>query len=301
MNRRDFLQTAALAAAGALAGRLKAQPDPPGAQKMPTLKFAQIADIHMTGFTMQDGQCCPRLPEYAWWAYSRRYDLMGYLLPIALKQIHEQFGAEFVVFTGDQAENGFTKYGKEDLELAKKVAEEHAGVPVHFAYGNHDGPQDKWSAIHGPLDYVFDAGDVRCVVLNTGSMEREKEQESSAKALSVLKEALTDKKARQVLVFAHQWIYPTDAEGYSMARAEEVLAAVEGDPRVVAVINGHYHTGRYNEKSGVHYCTAKALCEPPLSYSTYELTPTELVWTEYKLSAREKAFVVGEERKLKVR
>jgi predicted phosphodiesterase len=301
MNRRDFLHTAALAAAGALAGRLNAQPDPPGAQKMPTLKFAQIADIHMTGYTIQEGQVCPRLPEYAWWATSRRYDLMGYLLPIALKQIHEQFDADFVIFTGDQAESGFTKYGKADLELAKSVAEEHAVMPVHFAYGNHDGPQDKWSEIHGPLDYSFDMGDVRCVVLNTGSMDRAKEQGSARKALEVLREALADKTARQVLVFAHQWIYPTDAEGYSMALAEEALAAVEGDPRVVAVINGHYHTGKYSEKNGVHYCTAKALCEPPLSYSTYELTATELVWTEYMLSSREKAFVVGETRRLTLR
>lgn len=268
---------------------------------MPTLKFAQIADIHMTGYTIQDGQVCPRLPDYAWWATSRRYDLMGYLLPIALKQIHEQFGADFVIFTGDQAENGFTKFGTADLEQVKAVAEEHAVVPVWFAYGNHDGPQDKWSEIHGPLDYSFDLGDVRCVVLNTGSMEWEKERQSSRKALGVLQEALADKNPRQVLVFAHQWIYPTDTEGYSMANAEEVLATVEGDSRVVAVINGHYHTGKYSEKNGIHYCTAKALCEPPLSYSTYELTPTELVWTEYKLSSQEKAFVVGETRELKLR
>jgi predicted phosphodiesterase len=226
---------------------------------------------------------------------------MGYLLPLALKQIHEQFGPQFVVFTGDQVDDGFSKYGKADLEQVKAVAEKNAGGPVHFAYGNHDGPQDQWARMHGPLDYSFDVGDVRCVVLNTGSMEPEKEQESSLKALECLQTALRDAGPKRVIVLAHQWIYPTDVEGYSIVRAEAVLAAVEADPRVVAVINGHYHSGKYSEKSGVHYCTAKAFCEPPLCYSTYELTPTELVWTEYKLSSQAKAFVAGETRRLKLR
>lgn len=302
MKRRDFLKHSALAAAGAvLGGHAFAQTTATTGDKKMTVKFAQVADIHMTGYTVQDGLVCPRLPAYAWWATSRRYDLMGYLLPIALKQLAAEFQPQFVVFTGDQAEDGSGKYGKADLEQAKAVAEREAGVPVHFAYGNHDGPQDQWSAVHGALNCSFDVGDCRFVMLNTGSMDRSKEQESSLQALQCLQEALKNPQPSRVVVFCHQWIYPTDVDGYSIARAEAVLGAIEADPRVVAVVNGHYHSGKYSEKAGVHYCTAKAFCEPPLCYSTYELGPEELVWNEYKLSTQDKKFVVGETRRLQLR
>lgn len=268
---------------------------------MARIKFAQISDIHMTGFTVQDGLVCPRLPAYAWWATSRRYDLMGYLLPIALGQVQEQFQPQFVAFTGDQAEDGFSKFGKPDLELAKRVAEEHCHVPAHFVYGNHDGPQAQWADIYGSLDYSFDVEGARFVVLNTGSMDRSKEQESSAAALECLRGALKTAGQRRVIVLCHQWISPTDVDGYSMARAETVLAELQADPRVVAVINGHYHAGKYSETAGLHHCTAKSFCEPPMCYSTYELTPTELVWTEHRLSTKDKAFVAGETRRLPLR
>ena len=266
-----------------------------------TVKFAQIADIHMTGFTVTEGLVSPRLPAYAWWATSRRYDLMGYLLPLALGQLQQEFQPQFVLFTGDQAEDGFSKYGKADLQQAKTVAEQAVAVPAHFAYGNHDGPQEQWSQIYGPLNYHFDVGDCRFVVLNTGSMDRAKEQASSAQALRCLREALRDTRPSRVVVCCHQWVYPTDVDGYCMARADTALRTLEADPRVVAVINGHYHSGQYGERAGVHHCTAKAFCEPPLSYSTYELGPEELVWTEYKLSSHDKKFVVGETRRLRLR
>lgn len=302
MKRRDFLKQSALAAAGTLLGghAFAQAPAATGDKKM-TVKFAQIADIHMTGYTVADGLVSPRLPAYAWWATSRRYDLMGYLLPIALKQLQQEFQPQFVIFTGDQAEDGFSKYGKADLQQVKAVAESEAGVPAHFAYGNHDGPQAQWSQIYGPLNYSFDVGDCRFVVLNTGSMDRAKEQESSLQALRCLQEALKATEPSRVVVLCHQWIFPTDVEGYSIARADTILQTLEADTRVVAVINGHYHSGKCSERVGVHHCTAKAFCEPPLCFSTYELGSEELVWTEYKLSAHDKKFVVGETRRLKLR
>lgn len=300
MKRRDFLKQSALATAGTFLGGYAFAQATPGDKQM-TVKFGQIADIHMTGFTVRDGLVSPRLPAYACWNLSRRYDLMPCLLPVALKQLQQDFQPQFVIFTGDQAEDGFTKYGKADLEQVKALAEQDAGVPVHFTYGNHDGPQEQWATINGPLNYNFDVGDCRFVVLNTGSMDRAKEQESSLAALQCLQEALKDTKPARVIVFCHQYVYPTGIPGYSMARADAVLQAVEADSRVLAVINGHFHAGMYSEKAGVHYCTAKAFCEPPLCCSTYELGPDELVWNEYKLSPQEKKFVVGETRRLKLR
>ena len=279
---------------------------------MPSAKFAQITDIHMTGFTMQDGLVCPRLPAHAWWAISRRYDLMGYLLPIALEQLQKQFAPQFIFFGGDQVDDGFGKYGPGDLAQVKQVVEAHVKVPVRFLYGNHDGPQDRWAALYGELNWTHDldpprgagvspAGGVRLVGLNTGSMEPEQEVASSAAALAHLKQAIATLGGRKLIVAAHQWIYPTDVHGYSLANAPEVLATLQATPQALAVISGHFHTGRYDEHEGIHFCTGKALCESPFSYSTYEVTDDELIWTQYKLSPAEKAFVVAETRRLKLR
>ena len=267
---------------------------------MPSAKFAQITDLHMTGFTVQDGLVCPRLPAHAWWATSRRYDLMGYLLPIALEQVQKQFQPEFIFFGGDQVDDGFGKYGPGDLAQVKQVVAEHSRVPVRFLYGNHDGPQDKWAVLYGDLNWTHDLEGLRLVGLNTGSMEPEKEGASSAAALAHLKAAIATLGDRRLIVLAHQWIYPTDVHGYSLANAPEVLALLQATPQALGVISGHHHTGRYDEQGGLHFCTGKALCEPPFSYSTYEVTTDELVWTQHQLSPADKAFVVAETRRLKL-
>lgn len=299
MNRREFLTASALAAAGVLTGSLGAQNAPrTGAA---TMKFAQLTDTHMTGFTLQDGLVCPRLPAHAWWATSRRYDLMGYLLPLAIRQVEKQFQPQAIIFGGDQVDDGFGKYGPGDLAQVKQVVADTARTPVRFLYGNHDGPQDKWAQLYGALNWTHDLDGLRLVGLNTGSMEPEKEKASSAAALAHLQEAISTCGDRRLIVLTHQWIYPTDVHGYSMANAPEVLATLKAAPQVIGVVSGHYHTGRYDEQDGLHFCTGKALCEPPFSYSTYEVTAAEFIWTQYKLSSAEKAFVVAEERKLKLR
>lgn len=268
---------------------------------MALVSFMLIADLHMTGFELKDGLVCPRLPAHAWWAVDRRYDIMGYLLPIALQQAQTDFKPGFVMFGGDLVDDGFGKYGLGDLTMVRDLARKHCKGKACFLYGNHDGPQAQFEELFGPLNYTFDQGNLRFIVLNTGTMDWEKEEASSRAAIAHLQESLRTAEGRKVVVIAHQWLYPTDVEGYSMAHADEALAALEAYPGTVAVLNGHYHTGKYQEKNGIHYLTAKAFCERPFAYYEYQITADELVCTEYTLKPSQQKFIPGQEQRLKLR
>lgn len=267
----------------------------------PTLRFAFITDVHMVGYLEKDGHIWPRLPGHAWWALSRRYDLMPMLLPRAMKQVQEQHQPAFIAFGGDQTDDGTGTLGQADQDQFKALADANARVPLKYIYGNHDGPQNAFAERFGPLDYHFDLEDVRFVVLNSGSMDWKAEEASSSAAYSELQQALATAENRRVIVLLHQWVYPATVEGYSIRRAEEMMALLEQYPRSVAVINGHYHYGKYGEKAGIHYFTAKSLTEPPFCYTLFELTGDVLTCTEYSLSTREKAFVPAKPQVLKLR
>jgi hypothetical protein len=265
------------------------------------LRFALIADVHLVGFREEAGRILPRLPEHAWYALSRRYDLMPMLLPRAMQQVQRQFPLDFLVFGGDQTDDGEGDLGQADQEQFRALAEANSHVPLRYLYGNHDGPQDAFAARFGALDYHFDVGEVRCVVLNSGSMEWGQEEASSTAALAELQQAIATAEDRRLIVLLHQWINPTDVEGFSIRRAAEMRQALEDYPRTVAVINGHYHDGEYSERAGIHYHTARAFCEPPLCYTLYELTGGVLRVTEYSLSTKEKAFVPSKPLALRLR
>jgi predicted MPP superfamily phosphohydrolase len=302
MNRRQFVTlTAFLSLCLPATFRTRPAGAQPAAGKV--LKFAQIADVHMTGFTVApDGALCVRILPHAPANINRRYDLMGYLLPLALKQIREQFPPDFLVFTGDQVDIGSGPQGEVDERQFKALAAKNAaGMELHYVLGNHDGPQSRWSGIFGPLNYTFDEGDVRIVVLNSGGTNAGAEQESSLVALNELKQAIATAQSRRLLVFVHQWINPAGIPGMSMARSAEIRQVIQAYPRSVAVINGHIHAGAYSQVDGVHYFTARAFCEPPLCFYTYELSADTLAVVEHSWNSLGRAFVTKTTRELPVR
>ncbi len=268
------------------------------------MRLLHLTDLHMTGFEERPEGLYPRIPAHAWWALARRYDLMGYLLPRALRQGLDDFAPDFVLFGGDLVDDGYSAVGRDELLQVRDLVFRTGADPAQtgWLYGNHDGPQEQYAELFGGLNWTRDVGGVRLVGLNSGSMEPEDEKESSRVALDHLRTALeTNEAGLPVVVTLHQWIWPTDVRGYSFARAEEALALIEDDPQVVAVISAHYHTGKHETRHGIHYCTARSLAEPPFCFSTFEVGEGPLVWTEYSLSPGERRFVAGERRELPLR
>ncbi len=268
------------------------------------MKLLHLTDLHMTGFERRPEGLYPRIPEHAWWAHARRFDLMGYLVPRALEQGLEEFQPDLVVFGGDLVDDGFAEVGRSELRQVRDLVTRRCDDSrrTGWLYGNHDGPQEQFAELFGALNWTRDVAGVRLVGLNSGSMEPEQEQESSAVALEHLREALaTNEAGLPVVVALHQWVWPTDVHGYSFARAADALALIEDDPHVGAVISAHYHTGKYEQRNGVHYCTARSMAEPPFCYSTFEVGDGKMVWTDYSLSPGERRFVAGEARELPLR
>jgi 3',5'-cyclic AMP phosphodiesterase CpdA len=265
------------------------------------MKLLHLTDSHMTGFHVCDGHLYPRIPEHAWWALARRYDLMAYLLPMALKQAQADFAPDVILMGGDLVDDGFGAYGRDELIQVRDLVHELAQVPVIWLYGNHDGPQNQFAELFGDLNWTQDIAGVRLVGLNSGSMEPEEEVESSAVALDELRTALETNEGLPVVVALHQWIVPTEVRGYSFARADDALALIADDPHVVAVISGHYHDGQYEERYAIHYCTSRSLAEPPFCYTTYDFAADTLTLTEYALAPAERRFAPTRQEHLPLR
>lgn len=265
------------------------------------MKLLHITDLHMTGFERRSGGIYPRIPDHAWWALSRRYDLMGYLVPMALQQAQEDLQPDLILMGGDMVDDGFAEVGREELLQVRDLVMAEAKAPVVWLYGNHDGPQEQFAELFGGLNWTRDVGGLRLVGLNSGSMDAAAEEESSRVAMAHLREALETNEGRRVVIMLHQWILPTDRTGYSFARAEEALALIEDDPQVVAVISGHYHSGRHEEQSGIHYCTGRSLAEPPFCCGLFEFDEEGLAWTEYALAPANRRFEVAGHSELSLR
>jgi hypothetical protein len=89
----------------------------------------------------------------------------------------------------------------------------------------------------GRLDYSFDAGAVRCVVLDLERRDGGSGGQVTATELRFLRRALRHAGERWVLVFSHQPI--PDSAGSRAA-----LSLLDRDPHVLALVSGHTHANR---------------------------------------------------------
>jgi len=270
------------------------------------MKLLFLTDLHMTDFIQQPEGFYVRIPAHALQLLSRRYDLMGYLLPLALQQALAELAPDFVVLGGDLVDDGFGPRGQKELLfvseiIAQNISAAAADTRIGWLYGNHDGPQEQFAQRLNKLNWTADFHKVRIVGLNSGSMNPEAEEESSHVALRHLQEALATNEGRHVLICLHQWLWPPDVRGYSFARAPEALELIQDDPNVVAVISGHYHNGRYEERYGIHFCTARAFAEPPFCYSTFYINDGQLIWEEYEWQPTEQKFILSWQRQCQLR
>ena len=65
--------------------------------------------------------------------------------------------------------------------------------------------------------------------------------------------------ARKSIVFVHQCL--DQAAPFGVKNAPEVRKILEASGKVLAVMQGHYHWGNYQEIGGLHYCTCSAVIE----------------------------------------
>jgi len=77
----------------------------------------------------------------------------------------------------------------------------------------------------------------------------------------------------KVLVFCHFPVYPSREE--NLWNDVELIELLESYPHVIALFSGHYHSGNYSKKRGIHYLTLQGMVETEEhnAYSIVEVYP----------------------------
>lgn len=263
-DRRHFLKRAILGSAVGTGGLLGRTGDAHGSQESSgPFSFGLVTDVHYADAATRG---------------SRHYrDSMG-----KLTQAIESFnrlGVSFAVELGDFVDAGPTK--AEELTYLRAVDALYATFrgPRHYVLGNHclsvftkseflahSGARVKKSF------YSFDHGRFHFVVLDanfkkdgtpyaagnftwTDTWIHPPEQRWLAEDL---KQA-ADKKS---IVFVHQNLHNED-DPHGVKNAPQVRRILEEAGNVLAVFQGHMHTGGHAKLEGIHYCTLRAMVEGP--------------------------------------
>ncbi len=182
--------------------------------------------------------------------------------------------ADFVIELGDYVDKGESLAAETAyLEQIEREYEKFDGER-HYVLGNHDlATFSKEQFINGcgarENYYSFDKERFHLVVLDACYNEDEsdynagnfdwKESYIPAAEQEWLEADLqaTDKKT---IVFVHQRL-DDDNASTGVKNASPVREILEQSGKVLAVFQGHHHSGGYDNINGIHYCTLQALVE----------------------------------------
>ncbi len=86
---------------------------------------------------------------------------------------------------------------------------------------------------------------------------------------------------QKVILFSHMPIRP-EGGAHNLWNATEILTIIEGNPNVVAFVNGHNHAGGYVFKNGIHYITIFGMVDTEISsYAILNIYRDRLVLNGY--------------------
>ena len=164
------------------------------------------------------------------------------------------------------------------------------GPRFHVA-GNHDFDKisledflahtENSDEMKGLTHYAFTKGGIKYIVLDAcyNTMAGEHYSDGNLKwsvsmvpdfEVEWLRKVLAEG-SEPVIVFIHQLLNFWDSshgkiagkipDGYFIRNAAEVVDVLEQSRRVLAVFSGHYHSGWYSERRGIHYIVGKGMVE----------------------------------------
>lgn len=286
MDRRDFLRASALSVAALLAGPGCAGLDP-GARR--PLRFGLVADLHYADREPAGKrfyrESLPKAREAVGRLNAERLSFLGVL------------GDVKDMVPGESEARTLSHLVAIDGELRR-----FAG-PVRYVLGNHD--MDNLSKAQalavlnpgGVADrgyQAFSAGGVRFVLLDACFGREGKPYDRGRfdwrdtfvpEAELLWLEAELGAAREPAIVLAHQRL---DGNGDAYVKnSEAVRGVLEKSGKVLAVFQGHDHTGGHRRMGGIHYYTLRAVVEGSgvenNSYATVEVQPNlDLTVTGYR-------------------
>jgi predicted phosphodiesterase len=196
---------------------------------------------------------------------------------VEFTELSNDQNADFVMHLGD-FKNGAPDYNLDHLKKIESVYARFRG-PRYHVLGNHDMDRISKDDFLSVIDntgiaadqtyYFFDMGGVRVIVLdanftadgtpyNSGNFHWT-DANIPASQIQWLDEALSSA-AGPVIICIHQ-LLDGDRGSVDVKNAAEVRTVLEQHQKVLAVFQGHHHSGQYNLINGIHYYTLKAMVE----------------------------------------
>jgi alkaline phosphatase len=264
MDRRQFIKVSRGVAGLLIVGVGKSEGISADAATEVIARFGLITDLHYA-----------RKEK----AGNRYYEHSLDKLREAMKVFNEQ-KPDFIIELGDFKDMGSDR--AQTLAFLDEIETEYrmfAG-PVYHVLGNHDMDNiskpdflehtENDGKTKGENYYSFSRKGIKFIVLDANYNEDGSDYDCGnfdwTKAfipkfqLSWLSEELETR--LPVVVFLHQLLDLTQKQyGTCVGNAEEVIEILEKSGKVLAVFQGHHHSGSYNFSNGIHYFTMKGLIE----------------------------------------
>ena len=280
ITRRIFLRSTTASLAGLAFMPLSCAPKSTLSNKHDTVRFGIVTDCHYadadTLGTRFYRESLDKLTECAALMNNERVDFL-----IELGDFKDQ--------NGPPVEQKTLSY----LQVVEKVLQLYDG-PTYHVLGNHD--MDSIAKIqflsrveNTNIDssrsyYSFDLNALRCIVLDANYKVDGTDYDHGnfdwtdanipSEELNWLKQDLASAPC-PVIVFIHQLLDGTGS--VYVNNAANVRQILQASGKVLAVFQGHHHSGSYNNIAGIHYYTLKALVEGPNaennSYAISEVHP----------------------------
>lgn len=262
-ERRRFLQQMTLGTAAMSISPFGAMAAGEGSESENGLIFGLVTDVHYADTDTRGSRyyrdSIPKLAE-------------------AVEEFSRQEVA-FVAELGDLINAGPSKETElEYLETICKVLQS-LDVPKHFVLGNHCvDTLTKAEFLKGcgrdpePTYYSFDVKGYHFVVLDADFLKDGTSYEPGnfrwtdtwipKVEQEWLEGDLAKSKGRPTVVFVHQNLHD-EKDVHGVKNAPEVRAILEASGDVIAVFQGHMHSGGLAKIAGIPYCTLRALVEGP--------------------------------------
>jgi alkaline phosphatase len=276
LTRRAFLGQGSLLLLGATGASTSAWADE-AASAAPVLRIGLVTDLHYAD----------RPP-----AGTRYYRETLAKFAEAAQRFSER-KSDLVIGLGDLIDAADTLEGEKDhlrriVKEFRAVAGQH-----HFALGNHcvwTLTKQEYLGLVGQekSNYSFDIGDYHAIVLDAcfrsdgepyGRKNFVWTDANIPPAEIEWLQADLQKTSRKCILFVHQ---PLDMEPpHGVKNGPQIRKILEASGKVIAVLQGHYHHGGYQEIGGIHYCTLAAMIEGSgpqnNAYSIMDLLPRDMI------------------------
>jgi len=264
ITRRVFLRSTAASLAGLTVLPLSCALNSTSSAKLSTVRFGIVTDCHYadadTLGTRFYRESLDKLTECVALMNAERID--------------------FLIELGDVKDENRPPVEQKTLSYLQAIEKVFQGFdgPTYHVLGNHD--MDSISKIQflrrventniksGRSYYSFDFNSLRCVVLDANYRTDGTDYEHGnfdwtdanipSEELDWLRENLAAAPG-PVIVFIHQLLDGTGS--VYVNNAADVRQILQASGKVLAVFQGHHHSGSYSNIAGIHYYTLKALVE----------------------------------------